>query len=163
MSPAVRTKRWVPVALAALAAVLVAIMGGLATDLDGWYRALEKPAWQPPDWLFGPAWTLIYSLAAIAGVSAWRGAPDAAGRNRVLGLFALNAFLNVLWSLLFFRLHRPDWALVEVAFLWLSIVLLIAGLRPFSRTTTWLLLPYLAWVSFAAVLNASIVQLNSLP
>ena len=154
------TPRWVPVALAALAAVLVSILGFLATDLDGWYVALNKPAWQPPDWLFGPAWTLIYALCALAGALSWQGAPNRAGRNRILGLFALNAFLNVFWSLLFFRLHRPDWALVEVVFLWLSIILLIAGLRSFSRTSTWLLLPYLAWVSFAAVLNATIVRLN---
>ena len=160
MSSESRTPRWVPVVLAALAAVIVAAMGLLATDLDGWYVALQKPAWQPPDWLFGPVWTLIYALAAMAGVSAWRGAPDTAARNRILGLFALNGFLNVFWSLLFFRLHRPDWALIEVAFLWLSIVLLIIGLRSFSRGSTWLLAPYLAWVSFAAVLNASIVQLN---
>jgi len=155
-----RSSRWTPVLLAAAAAVLLALMGGLATDLDGWYRALNKPAWQPPDWLFGPIWTLIYALAALAGVSAWRGALDAAGRNRILVLFSLNAFLNVLWSLLFFRLHRPDWALIEVAFLWLSIVALMVGLRPLSRASTWLLLPYLAWVSFAAVLNAAVVRLN---
>jgi tryptophan-rich sensory protein len=150
----------VPVVLAALAAILVAVLGLLATDLDGWYRALVKPAWQPPDWLFGPAWTLIFALAAIAGVRAWRGAPDSAARNRILSLFAINAFLNVFWSLLFFRLHRPDWALAEVVLLWLSIVALIVGLRPLSRAAAWLLLPYLAWVSFAAILNAAIVRLN---
>ena len=122
--------------------------------------ALEKPAWQPPDWLFGPVWTLIYALAAVAGVSAWQGAPQSAGRNRILALFAINAFLNLLWSLLFFRLHRPDWALIEVAFLWLSIIALIFGLRPFSKVSTWLLAPYLLWVTFAAVLNATIVRLN---
>jgi len=155
-----QTPRWVPVVLAAAAAILVGLMGFLATDLEGWYQTLTKPAWQPPDWLFGPIWTLIYALAAIAGVSAWQGAPDSAGRNRVLGLFALNAFLNILWSLLFFRLHRPDWALAEVVLLWLSIVLLIVGLRPFSRASTGLLVPYLAWVTFAAVLNAAIVRLN---
>ncbi|NKI34870.1 tryptophan-rich sensory protein [Wenzhouxiangella sp. XN79A] len=160
MSPTSQRTRWVPVLLAALAALLVALMGGLATDIGGWYRALEKPPWQPPDWLFGPAWTLIYALAAMAGVSAWRGAADPAGRNRILLLFSLNAFLNVFWSLLFFRLQRPDWALVEVVFLWLSIVALIVGLRPLSRATTAYLLPYLAWVTFAGVLNAEVVRLN---
>jgi len=160
MSTTAHRPRWLPVLLAAAAALLVAVMGMLSTDLSGWYQALDKPDWQPPDWLFGPAWTLIYALAALAGVSAWRGAADSAGRNRILTLFALNAFLNVFWSLLFFRLHRPDWALIEVAFLWLSIVALIIGLRPFSKISTWLLAPYLAWVSFAAVLNYAIVQLN---
>jgi len=160
MNAATKTPRRRAVLLAAAAAVLVGILGFLATDLSGWYVALEKPAWQPPDWLFGPVWTLIYALAAVAGVSAWQGAPQSAGRNRILALFAINAFLNLLWSLLFFRLHRPDWALIEVAFLWLSIIALIFGLRPFSKVSTWLLAPYLLWVTFAAVLNATIVRLN---
>ena len=160
MNAATKTPRGRAVLLAASAAVLVGILGFLATDLSGWYLALEKPAWQPPDWLFGPVWTLIYALAAVAGVSAWQGAPQSAGRNRILALFAINAFLNLLWSLLFFRLHRPDWALIEVAFLWLSIIALIFGLRPFSKVSTWLLAPYLLWVTFAAVLNATIVRLN---
>jgi len=160
MTTTTNKRRSTPILTAAAAAVLVALMGMLATDLSGWYQALEKPAWQPPDWLFGPAWTLIYALAALAGVSAWRGAADSIGRNRILTLFSLNAFLNVLWSLLFFRLHRPDWALIEVAFLWLSIIALMVGLRPFSRSSFWLLVPYLAWVTFAAVLNATIVRLN---
>ena len=160
MNAATKTPRRRAVLLAAAAAVLVGILGFLATDLSGWYVALEKPAWQPPDWLFGPVWTLIYALAAVAGVSAWQGAPQSAGRNRILALFAINAFLNLLWSLLFFRLHRPDWALIEVAFLWLSIIALIFGLRPFSKVSTWLLAPYLLWVTFAAVLNATIIRLN---
>lgn len=160
MNATAQTSRWIAVLLAAMAALVLAVLGFLATDLSGWYQALEKPVWQPPDWLFGPVWTLIYALAALAGVSAWQGAPGTAGRNRILLLFAINAFLNVLWSLLFFRLHRPDWALIEVAFLWLSIVALIFGLRPFSKASTWLLAPYLLWVTFAAVLNATIVRLN---
>jgi len=110
--------------------------------------------------LFGPAWTLIFALAALAGVLYWR---HRANRNeglQIIAAFALNAFLNTLWSLLFFRLKRPDWALDEVGFLWLSIVLLIVLLFRGSRPAAWLLLPYLAWVSFAAVLNWKIVQLN---
>lgn len=146
--------------MAALATVGVAILGGLASDVGPWYRALSKPAFQPPDWLFGPAWMTIYLLSAMAGVSAWRGASSRRERQRILLLFSLNAFLNVFWSLLFFRLQRPDLALIEVVFLWLSILALILGLRSMSTRTTWYLLPYLAWVSFAAVLNAEIVRLN---
>lgn len=151
---------WKPVALAALTAILVALLGFLATDLEGWYQTLVLPSWTPPDWLFGPAWTLIYALAALAGVLAWHDAPDSNARNWILALFAVNGFLNVFWSLLFFRLQRPDWALAEVFLLWLSIVALIIGLRSISRSTTWLLLPYLAWVSFAGALNAAVVRLN---
>ncbi|HMA98819.1 MAG TPA: TspO/MBR family protein [Wenzhouxiangella sp.] len=148
------------VALAALAAILISVLGFLATDLEGWYQTLVTPSWQPPDWLFGPIWMLIYSLTALAGVLAWHNAPEANARSWILALFALNGFLNVLWSLLFFRLQRPDLALAEIFLLWLSIVALIVGLRAFSKTTTWLLLPYLAWVTFAGVLNAAVVRLN---
>ena len=84
----------------------------------------------------------------------------ARSRRRIIGLFALNGFLNILWSDLFFRLHRPDWALAEVGFLWLSILLLIVTVAPASRKAAWLLAPYLAWVAFAAVLNAAVVRLN---
>lgn len=160
MTPSTPSRLWAPVAFAALAALLVAVLGFLATDLEGWYENLVKPAWQPPDWLFGPVWTIIYALVALAGVLAWRGASERGARTRILLLFAINGFLNVFWSLLFFRLQRPDWALAEVSLLWLSIVVLIIGLRPFSRTTTWLLLPYLVWVSFAAFLNAAVLRLN---
>lgn len=160
MSLTTNRSRWTPILLAAGAAVLVSVLGMLSTDLSGWYQALEKPAWQPPDWLFGPVWTLIYAMAAIAGVSAWRGAHDAGARYRILALFAVNGFLNVFWSLLFFRLQRPDWAVVEVVFLWLSIVALIVGLRPYSRASTWLLAPYLVWVAFAGILNLAVLRLN---
>ncbi|MGE0673386.1 MAG: TspO/MBR family protein, partial [Methylibium sp.] len=113
-----------PVLIAAAAALAVAGLGGLMTDLGPWYQRLVQPPWKPPDWLFGPAWTAIFALAAMAGVIAWRRAPRRTDREWMLALFALNGFLNVLWSLLFFRLHRPDWALFEVLLLWLSILLL---------------------------------------
>ena len=138
----------------------VAGLGALTTDLGPWYFRLHKPAWQPPDWLFGPAWTLIFALAALAGVIYWTRWTNRNDRLRMVAAFALNAFLNTFWSLLFFRFERPDWALYEVGSLWLSIALLIVLLARGSRTASWLLLPYLGWVSFAALLNWKIVQLN---
>ena len=149
-----------PVLVAAAAALCVAMLGGLMTDIGPWYRSLNQPAWKPPDWLFGPAWTLIFSLCAAAGVVAWRRAPDRSARETMLALFALNAFLNVLWSLLYFRLHRPDWSLIEVVFLWFSIVALMVALRGYARPAAWLLLPYLVWVAFAGYLNLATVRLN---
>lgn len=149
-----------PVLIAAAAALAVAGLGGLMTDLGPWYQGLVQPPWKPPDWLFGPAWTAIFALAAMAGVIAWRRAPRRVDREWMLALFALNGFLNVLWSLLFFRLHRPDWALFEVLLLWLSILLLIGVLARYARTASLLLLPYLAWVAFAGFLNLATVRLN---
>jgi len=151
---------WVPILCAALAAMLVAGLGALMTDLGDWYVNLRKPPWQPPDWLFGPAWTLIFALTAAAGVLAWRDEPNPARREWMLALFALNGLLNVVWSLLFFRLHHPDWALLEVGFLWLSILALIVVIAPASPVAGWLLAPYLAWVAFAALLNLAVVRLN---
>lgn len=146
--------------VAALCALAVAGIGGAMTEIGPWYRGLRKPSWQPPDWLFGPAWTVILGMAAAAGVLAWRGAGELSGRIEVVGLFSVNAVLHMLWSPLFFRWKRPDWALVEVAFLWLSILALVIGLAPFSSTASWLVAPYLAWVTFAAWLNRAIVRLN---
>jgi translocator protein len=152
---------WKAVLVAAPAALAVAALGAAATDLGPWYQGLRRPAWQPPDWLFGPAWTLIYALAALSAATAWNSARDRAIRHRVLLLFALNALLNVGWTELFFGLHRPDWALAEVVLLWLSVLALIVVLRPGSRTASLLLLPYLAWVTFAGLLNLAVVRLNA--
>jgi len=154
-------QRWKPILIAAAAAVAVAGLGALMTDLGPWYVGLRKPSWQPPDWLFGPAWTLIFGLCALSGYLAWRNAPNRGGRDGVIALFALNGFLNVFWSALFFRLKRPDWALPEAGLLWLSILLMIVALFRYSKTASALLLPYLAWVLFAAVLNGAVVELNA--
>jgi tryptophan-rich sensory protein len=149
-----------PLLVAACAATVVAATGAGLTELGPWYRALAKPAWQPPDWLFGPAWTLIFALCAVAGARCWQRSTDAAARRRLVTAFAVNGALNVSWSVLFFRMQRPAWALVEVVALWISILVLIRVCATTWRPAAWLLAPYLAWVSFATVLNAAIVRLN---
>jgi tryptophan-rich sensory protein len=154
------SRRIRPVLVAAAAAIAVAATGGSLTDLGPWYQHLAKPPWQPPGPAFGAIWTVIFALCAVSGVIAWRQAPSQALREWMIGLFALNGFLNVLWSLLFFRLHRPDWGLWEVSFLWSSVLLLIVFLGRFSWRASALLAPYLVWVSIASVLNAEIVRLN---
>ena len=155
-----RAGLWIPVLTAGCAAILVATLGATMTDLGSWYQELTKPSWQPPDWLFGPAWTLIFALAAIAAVAAWRRAPTEADSEWIIILFAANGILNVLWSALFFHFHRPDWALIEVPFLWLSILVPIVVFWRYSKAASALLLPYLAWVTFAAILNYEVVHLN---
>jgi tryptophan-rich sensory protein len=154
-------RRSKPVLAAALSALAVAALGALTTNIGPWYFALRKPSWQPPDWLFGPVWTLIFALAGLAGVLYWRREASRDRRLLTLGMFALNAFLNTLWSLLFFRFQRPDWALDEVGFLWLSIAALIILVRRASGAAASLLIPYLLWVSFASFLNWTIVALNA--
>jgi translocator protein len=152
--------RILPVAVATVAAVCVAALGATITDLGPWFQGLEKPAWNPPDVVFPMGWTLIYALITVAGINAWRAAPTSAQSEWVISLFALNGFLNIMWSLIFFRLQRPDWAFIEVIFLWLSILALIIYCGRFSRSAAWLLVPYLAWVTFAGALNWAVVDLN---
>ena len=145
-----------PIFVAGAAAIGVAIVGGLLTDIGPWYRDLRKPRWQPPNWAFAPAWTLIFTLCAASGVLAWtRLGPDDSGAM-LLTAFAANAALNIAWSALFFRARRPDWALVELTGLWLSIVVLMIVTGRSATFAAIMLVPYLAWVSFAGVLNANV-------
>jgi tryptophan-rich sensory protein len=152
-----------PIFIAAGVALLLGLAGGLLTDVGPWYRALRKPGLNPPNWLFGPAWTIILGLAAWSAVLAWEAASTPAEQRLVAALFAANALFHLLWSPLFFRLKRPDLALIEVTFLWASLVALAVALAPISRTASLLIWPYLAWVSFAAWLNWRIVRLNPRP
>jgi len=149
-----------PMLAAASAALAVAMLGALMTDLGPWYLSLKMPAWKPPDALFGPAWTLIFAAAALAGAKGWQALSQRRARLALRGYFALNAALNVLWSALFFRLQHPAWAMLEVGLLWLSIMVLMITLWRGSRAATLLLVPYLVWVSYAALLNLAVVRLN---
>lgn len=151
---------WTPIIIAGGAAIFLGAFGGLMTPIGQWYHELKKPTLQPPNWLFGPAWTIILGLAAWSAVIAWTAAPDRATRTSVIILFATNALFHALWSPLFFRARRPDWALVEVVFLWASLLAMVVGLWPISHRASMLILPYLLWVSFAAWLNSAIVRLN---
>jgi tryptophan-rich sensory protein len=148
-----------PILVAIVIAVAVGMIGGLATEIGPWYLELTKPAWQPPDWLFGPMWTMIYIFTGVAGVRAWR-----LGNGRQRGLFmsalTINCVLNVLWSILFFYMKRPDIALIEVALLWLSVLAMAMITWPYTKRASLLLLPYLIWVAIASYLNWTIVKLN---
>ncbi len=157
MSP----RTWMmPVLVALLLAAAVAFMGATVTEIGPWYAALAKPRWAPPDAAYGAAWTVIYALTALAGVRGWLAARTKAEREWLLGLFALNGFLNLARSLIFFQLRRPDWAVVEVLALWLSVAALILFIWRRSMAGALLLVPYLLWVTFAGYLNMAIVRLN---
>ena len=135
-------------------------IGAALTDLGPWYFALKHPPWKPPDAAFGVIWSTIFTLCAISGWLAWQAADTLALRRRVLSLFGVNAVLNITWSALYFKLQRPDWALFEVVFLWLSVLALVMGLWRMSRWASLLLITYWIWVSIAAVLNVQTVMLN---
>ena len=141
-------------------ALFLGVAGGLLTEIGPWYRNLRKPKLNPPDWVFGPAWTLILGLAAWSAIIAWDAAANAQEQRLVVLLFGVNAALHLLWSPLFFKFKRPDWALAEVVCLWASLVALVIGLAPISETASLMIWPYLLWVTFAAWLNWQIARLN---
>ena len=155
------SRSWLfPIVIAALLATMVAVVGATITDTGPWYHSLEQPRWAPPDMAYAAGWTAIYALTALGGVTGWLAMPTSREREWLIGLWALNGFLNILWSLLFFRLHRPDWAMIEVLALWLSVAVLIVMIWRRSMIGAVLLLPSLLWVTFAGYLNMTIVNLN---
>ena len=138
----------------------IAILGGLATDLGPWYHALKEPFWKPPDFLFGPIWSTIFILSGIAWVGVKHLTSDVVILSRLNVFFWLNALLNLLWSILYFRFQRPDWSLYEAVFLWLSVLAIFLTIRKISTKYSLYILPYLVWVSIAIVLNWDTVRLN---
>ena len=154
------SRAWLfPIIIAGLAASIVAVLGATITEIGPWYHSLTQPRWAPPDAAYGVAWTAIYCCTALAGVTAWL-SMRWREREWLLGLFCLNGFLNILWSLLFFRFHRPDLAVIEVLALWLSVGALIVIIWRRSMVGAVLMLPYLLWVTFAGYLDMTIVHLN---
>jgi benzodiazapine receptor len=140
-----------------LAVLVTAGIGGLATaDAAGRYAALSRPAWAPPSWLFGPVWTALYAMIAIAGWLVWR----RAGFGPALLGYAAQLVLNAAWTPLFFGAARYGWAFAEIVALWLAIGVTVALFARISRAAAWLLVPYWLWVTFAAALNFTIWQLN---
>lgn len=155
-------RHW-PALLASLAICFAAAgAGGLvtATSVDGWYRALAKPAFNPPDRVFAPAWNTLFLLMAIAAWRVWARAAPGARRRAALALFALQLGANVLWSVLFFGLRAPGWALADAIVLEALVVATAVAFWRLDRLAAGLLVPYVAWVGFAIALNAAIWHLN---
>ena len=125
-----------------------------------WYAQLTKPSWNPPNWIFGPVWTALYLLMAVAAWRVWKQGGFGAQR-RPLTLFLAQLGLNAIWSPIFFGLKQPGVAFAEILVLWAAIVGTIVAFRRVDRVAAGLLLPYLAWVSFASVLNFTLWRLNS--
>ncbi len=131
-----------------------------ASAIDTWYTTLQKPFFNPPNWVFGPVWTLLYLLMGISLYLVWITNIGREKKQQAITFFFIQLALNVLWSILFFGLKSPSAAFVGIVLLWLAIFLTIKNFLKISRVAGWLLVPYIAWVSFASVLNLSIIILN---
>ncbi len=144
------------------ACAAVAALGSAMTmpSIGTWYATLSKPSWNPPNWIFGPVWSTLYLLMAVAAWMVWR----KSGLSAALGplaLFALQLALNCAWSGLFFALHKPWLAFADIAVLWLAIVATMIAFARVSLFGSLLLAPYLLWVTFAGILNFTVAKMNS--
>ena len=150
--------------IAILACEFVGIAGSIVTfpAIPTWYATLPKSALNPPGWVFGPVWTILFAVMGVSAFFIWRKGLKRKEVKVALSVFIVQLALNALWSILFFGLHSPFLALCEIILLWLSILLSMVAFYPISRVAAWLLLPYILWVSFASYLNFSVWQLSSI-
>lgn len=139
-------------------------IGGLSgystsSAINDWYVTLNKPFFNPPNYLFAPVWTCLYALMGISLFLVWK-SPKGKLRNKAIVIFSVQIILNFFWSLLFFNLRNPGMALIEIVMLWTSILLMVLFYRRISKLAGYLQVPYLLWVTFASVLNTAIWYLN---
>lgn len=154
---------WSKLTLSLLSSFSAGLIGSVFTfpAIPTWYATLQKPFFSPPNWVFGPVWTVLYILMGIALYSILTSTKgEKTERNLVTRIFYLQLGFNAIWSILFFGLKMPIAAFIEILLLWGSIFILIRLSRTISPASGWLLTPYLLWVSFAAILNFSIILLN---
>jgi tryptophan-rich sensory protein len=148
--------------VAVLLPVLVGAVSGLftASSVKTWFVTLNKPSFNPPSYVFAPVWTTLYIMMGIAFYLVWVSVTDKAQQRKAMTVYFIQLFLNFCWSFIFFYKQRPDLALIDIVFLWISIVATLVLFYRISKPAGWLLVPYLLWVSFASALNYAIWQLN---
>jgi benzodiazapine receptor len=156
------TRQVIAAALFVVVSLGAGALGGLATRraVPEWYSQLARPAWAPPNWVFGPVWTVLYLMMGISAWLVWRRAGGLQAAALPLALFLAQLALNTAWSVIFFGLRQPGWALLEVLALWAMILATLLAFWRIWPAAGALLLPYLAWVTFAGGLNYAIWRLN---
>lgn len=140
----------------------VGLLSGLSMSesIDTWYAGLARPWFAPPNWVFGPVWTLLYILMGIGAGLVWLSGLERSDVRSAMWLYAVQLLFNAAWSVIFFGLHAIGWALAEMAVLWVLIIATMFAFARVRRESAWLLLPYICWVSFAFILNFSYWRLN---
>jgi len=152
---------WGRLIFSIILAQLAGIIGSLATtpNIATWYSTIIKPSFSPPNYLFGPVWIILYTLIGIAFYLVWQ-STNSDKKRIAMKLFIIQLILNSLWSIIFFRFHNIPFAFIEIIFLWLAIIGTTIYFFKVSKPAGWILIPYLLWVTFAAILNYSIMILN---
>lgn len=145
--------------------ILITFLVGISSswvtqpEISSWYSNLIKPSFNPPNYLFGPVWTLLYLMMASAAFLVW--SQNSKKRKTALSLYFIQLILNGLWSWIFFKFHMIGIALIEIILLWILIIITIIAFWKVKKEAAYLMIPYLLWVSFAAILNTSLWRLNS--
>ncbi len=141
---------------------LAGLIGSIFTtpSISTWYQTLVKPSYNPPNWLFAPAWTLLFLLMGISLFLIWTSQADKKTKQKAIAIFNTQLLFNILWSLFFFTFKNPTLAFIEIIIFWILILINIKSFSTIKRFAAILLIPYILWVSFAAFLNLSIVLLN---
>lgn len=152
---------WAKLLISLIVPFLAGFIGSSVTitGINSWYMNIAKPSFNPPNWIFGPVWTVLYIMMGFALYFLWT-AKTSENRKKAITFFTIQIFLNSLWSILFFALEAPLLAFIEIIILWVFILLTIFYSWKVSRKAAYLLIPYILWVSFAAVLNFAIFLLN---
>ena len=148
-----------------IAVTIPLVVGAIAgfftsSSVNGWFTTLNKPSFNPPNWLFAPVWTMLYIMMGIAFFLTWKSNAEPLLKKIAITLFFVQLACNFLWSFIFFYAQQPGWAFVDIILLWLMIIFTIFYFGKISAAAAWLLVPYICWVSFATILNYSIWKLN---
>jgi translocator protein len=156
-----KTSRFLEVVICISIPLVIGGLSGLATTgaIDSWYAMLNKPSFNPPNYLFGPVWTMLYVLMGISLFLVWKSS-QGKSRNKAIVIFMIQMTLNFAWTFLFFYFHWLGFALIEILLLWITITLMILTFYRIDKTAALLQIPYLLWVTFASILNGAIWLLN---
>ena len=155
-------KNWLKLFISIALPLGVGAIAGMFTtsEINGWFRTINKPTWQPPNWVFGPVWTVLYLMMGIAFYLIWQKKAPPVQKRMAITLWLIQLVFNFFWSFIFFKQHQIDWALAEILVLWFFILLTILFFSRISKVAAWLMVPYISWVSFASLLTFSIYELN---
>lgn len=155
-------KNWVKLLISLALPQIAGISGVLFTETGegSWYRQINRPSWNPPGWVFGPVWTMLYIMMGIAFYLVWKSSASEKLKRPAMTFWIIQLALNFFWTVIFFGAHQPGWATLEIIVLWIFILLTILAFFRINKTAAWLMVPYLLWVSFASVLTATIWQMN---